>query len=81
MDAGQGTSVGRYVVQEQLEITHNNKLADPTALDGAQFGNFDVALVGGADPACGVDAERPFGLVWQAKQNKRILKLMLATNS
>jgi hypothetical protein len=73
MNAGQGTAVGRYVVQEQLEITHNNKLTDPTTLDGAQFGYFHVPFVGCADTACGVDTERSFGLIWSGKRELEVV--------
>lgn len=61
VDGRQSVAIGRYVVEEELEVAHYDELPHPAFLHTPHFWNFDVAFVGGADAACWVDSQRSFG--------------------
>jgi hypothetical protein len=52
---------GLELVEEELEVADDDELSHPALLDAAGLGHLDVALVGGADAARGVDPQRPLG--------------------
>lgn len=50
------------VVEEQFEVTYDNKLPDPTLLHASRLGHFDVTFVGCSNTTSRVDSKRP--LCW-----------------
>ena len=51
------------LIEEEFEVTDNNKLSLPALLNAARLGHLDVALVGRTNTPGGVDAQRPFCLI------------------
>ena len=56
---------GLYLVQEELEVTNDHELADPTFLYPTGLGHFNIAFVSCPNPTGRVNSERSFG--WKIK--------------
>lgn len=63
MNTWQRAPVRRNVVQKQLKVAHDDELAHPAALDRAQLGHLDVALVRRPNASGRIDPQRALRLV------------------